>query len=177
MAIRPEDWNPRLEDPEVEQYILDEVGPEGLEMAAYLRDAQPVKGEDILERFKERKASDVRKVLYRMMEAHCAEYEKDTDSKGWETFVWRLDLMEIKYILRRRWADELENLRKQLKFEQDHQFYACPSQHRRIMFEDAFDLQFQCPVCHEPMAPVQTNAVQKALQQRIDELEPFFASA
>ncbi|HET6398459.1 MAG TPA: hypothetical protein VFH47_02770 [Candidatus Thermoplasmatota archaeon] len=177
MPIRPDDWEPKLEDPEVQQYIIEEVGEEGIEMATYLREAQPAKGEDILEHFKERKASEVRKVLYRMMEAHCAEYEKDTDSKGWETFIWRLDLMEIKYILRRRWADELENLQKQLKFEQDHQFYSCPDMHRRILFEDAFDLQFNCPVCHQMMSPVQTNEVQRALKRRIDELEPFFSQA
>ena len=37
------------------------------------------KGVDLLESFKEQKPSAVRKVLYRMMEAHVAEYEKDKE--------------------------------------------------------------------------------------------------
>jgi transcription initiation factor TFIIE subunit alpha len=174
VAVREEEWVPALEDPEVRTYILDEVGPEGLEMAAYLREHPGISGVDILEHHKAQKASQVRRTLYRMMEAHAAEYEKETDSKGWETFLWHLDLMEIKYILRRRWADEIRNLRRQIKFERDHEFYACKSQHRRMLFEDALDLQFLCPVCHEAMQPVKTKDVQRALQERLDELEPYF---
>ena len=174
MAIRDEAWTPTLEDPEVQSYILEEVGEEGLAMAKYLHEHPRVSGVDILEHYKEQKPSAVRKVLYRMMEAHVAEYDKDTDAKGWETFYWDLDLNEIKFILRRRWADELRHLRKQLKFEEDHQFYSCKSQHRRITFEDALDLNFQCPVCSEPMDAVRTGEVKKALRERIAELEPFF---
>lgn len=174
MSVRDESWKPSLDDPEVLSYIQEEVGEEGLGMARYLQAHPRVSGVDILEHYKDQKASAVRKVLYRMMEAHVAEYDKDTDSKGWETFYWDLDLMEIKFILRRRWADELLHLRKQLKFEADHQFYACKGQHRRITFEDALDLNFRCPSCNEPMDVVRTADVQKALRARIQELEPHF---
>ena len=177
MSIRPDNWVPTLDDPEVRQYILDEVGEEGLTMAKYLQDHPRVSGETILEDHKEQKPSAVRKVLYRMMEAHAAEYDKDTDSKGWETFYWDLDLNEIKVILRRRWADELKHLRGQVKFEEDHQFYACKHQHRRILFDDAVDMNFSCPVCQEAMDAVRTNEVRAALQKRIDELAPHFPAA
>lgn len=175
--MRGADWVPALEDPEIEAYIRDEVGDEGLAMARYLREHPHVSGVDLLESYKEQKPSAVRKILYRMMEAHVAEYEKDTDSKGWETFYWDLDLNEVKHILRRRWADELLHLRQQLKFEEDHQFYSCPEQHRRILFEDAMDIDFLCPGCSKPMQPVRTGDVRKALEKRITELEPFFESA
>ena len=177
MSVRDGDWSPALTDQEVVGYIQDEVGDEGMAMAKYLQEHPHISGVDILETFKDRKASEVRKVLYRLMEAHVAQYEKDTDAKGWETFYWDLDLMEIKHILRRRWADELMHLRQQLKFEEDHQFYSCPEQHRRITFEDAMDIEFQCPVCHAPMEPVRTGEVRKALEKRIRELEPHFPDA
>ena len=174
MAIRDDNWQPRLDDPEVQDYILQEVGEEGMAMAKYLTEHPHVSGVDILESYKEQKPSAVRKVLYRMMEAHVAEYDKDTDSKGWETFYWDLDLNEIKFILRRRWADELLHLRQQIQFEADHQFYACKNQHRRIVFEDAMDLDFRCPVCQEPMSQVRNGEVLRALETRIAELEPHF---
>jgi len=175
--VRAADWVPQLDDPEIKTYILDEVGEEGAAMAQYLKDHPHVSGVDVLESFKEQKPSAVRKTLYRMMEAHVAEYEKDTDSKGWETFYWDLDLNEVKHILRRRWADELLHLRQQLKFEEDHQFYSCPEQHRRILFEDAMDINFLCPACGQMMQPVRTGEVRKALEARIAELEPFFQEA
>jgi transcription initiation factor TFIIE subunit alpha len=174
VSVRGEEWQPQLEDPEVRAYIIEEAGEEALAMARYLQEHPHVSGVDILEHFKEDKPSSVRKILYRMMEAHVAEYEKDTDAKGWETFYWDLDLNEIKHILRRRWADELLHLRKQVKFEEDHQFYSCQAQHRRILFEDAVDLGFMCPVCREPMQPVRNTEVTKALKARIAELEPHF---
>lgn len=176
MSVRGEDWIPTLEDPEVRAYIIEECGEDALGMARYLREHPHISGVDVLETFKDQKASAVRKLLYRLMEAHAAEYEKDTDAKGWETFYWDLDLNEIKLILRRRWADELVHLRQQLKFEADHQFYSCSSQHRRIVFEDAMDMQFQCPVCHEAMQPVRTGDVRRSLEARILELEPYFGA-
>jgi transcription initiation factor TFIIE subunit alpha len=174
VSIRNDAWKPSLDDAEVQAYIREEVGEEGLEMAKYLQEHPRISGVDILEHYKEQKPSAVRKVLYRMMEAHVAEYDKDTDAKGWETFYWDLDLNEVKFILRRRWADELRHLRKQLKFEEDHQFYSCKQQHRRITFEDALDLNFQCPVCSEAMETVRTAEVKKSLKTRIDELAPHF---
>jgi transcription factor E len=176
-VVRAETWKPSLDDPEIRKYIVDEVGEEGLEMAQYLQENPHISGVDILEHFKERKPSAVRKVLYRMMEAHAAEYEKDTDSKGWETFYWDLDLPEIALILRRRWADELRNLRQQVRFEEDHQFYSCSKQHRRILFDDAMEMDFKCPACKEAMQVVRTNEVRRALEARIRELEPHFSGA
>jgi transcription initiation factor TFIIE subunit alpha len=174
LSIRDDNWEPTLDDPEVQQYLLEEVGEEGLEIARYLEANPHVSGEVLLEHYKDQKPSAIRKILYRMMEAHAAEYEKDTDSKGWETFYWDLDLNEVKLILRRRWADELRNLRKQVKFEEDHQFYACPKQHRRILFDDAVDLNFHCPTCKEPMNVVRTSEVRASLLKRIEELAPHF---
>ncbi|MGB1585433.1 MAG: hypothetical protein ACPHID_00100 [Thermoplasmatota archaeon] len=174
MSVRGPDWKPKLSDPEVQAYLFEEVGEEALEMARYMEENNPISGVDIVEHFEDRKPSDVRKVLYRLMEAHAAEYEKETDSSGWETFIWNLDLPEIGLILRRRWADELASLRKQIQFEQDHEFYACPQLHRRIIFEDAMDIGFQCPVCQEPMAPVDNGDIIAKMQERVDELAPAF---
>lgn len=176
LTIRDDDWMPTLDDPEVQHYLMEEVGDGGLEMARYLQAHPRVSGVDIQEHFKDRKASEVRKVLYRMMEAHAAEYDKDTDSKGWETFYWDLDLMEIKLILRRRWASELQSLRVQRRFEADHVFYACSDKHRRILFEDAVEMAFKCPVCKGNLEAVANDDVLASIDARIQELERHFPS-
>ncbi len=176
MMVRTADWIPTLEDPEIQRYLFEEVGEEGQEMAQFLLDNEPISSVDILDHYAERKPSDVRKVLYRLMEAHAAEYEKDTDKAGWETFTWRLDLPEVALILRRRWADELVHLQKQLRFEQDHEYYACDDLHRRMVFEDAIDIDFHCPVCQKPMEPVDNAPVIEAIRGRVQELQPFITA-
>ena len=46
-------------------------------MAKFLQYHPHISGVDVLEAFKERKASEVRKVLYRLMESHVALYENN----------------------------------------------------------------------------------------------------
>ncbi|MGB0651849.1 MAG: hypothetical protein ACPGQL_01495 [Thermoplasmatota archaeon] len=169
--VRGEEWEPTLDDPIIQDYIFEAAGEEGLPMARFIAEKEPISGEDLLEAHEERKPSDVRKVLYALMEARVAEYQKDTDAKGWETFIWKMTLYEVKYLLRRHWEEELEELKQALRYEQDHEFYACPHLHRRVIFEDAMDLQFQCPVCEEPLNPVDNQEIKEALEARIGELE------
>jgi transcription initiation factor TFIIE subunit alpha len=174
--VRGTDWQPRFEDPEVQEYLKEAAGPDGAQLFKFILDREPIGSVDILESHAERPASQVRKLLYRLMQAHALEYEKDTDAKGWETFTWRTDLPEVKIIHVRRWQDELSHLRVQVRFEKDHEFYSCESRHRRITFEDALDLEFQCPVCHEPMNPVDNSEVVAALEARVHELDRALAS-
>jgi transcription initiation factor TFIIE subunit alpha len=169
-GVRSQDWEPRFKDKEIQQYLIEEAGEDSLPVFEYILKNEPISGVDILEAFGDAKPSEVRKKLYRLMQAHALEYHKDTDTKGWETFEWRTDLPELKLIHIRRWQDELRHLRKQLQFEKDHEFYACPHRHRRIIFEDAMDLEFHCPVCSEPMEPIDNQDVLAALQERIDEI-------
>ncbi len=169
-VARDPSWQPTLDDPEVQAHILAEVGEEGVEMAKYLHENEPIGSVEILEHYEETKPSEVRKVLYRLMDAHVAEYEKDTDAQGWETFTWRMTLNEIKHVLLRRWADARLQVEKQIRFEKDHQFYACSAAHRRIVFEDAIDIGFHCPVCNEPMNEFDNQPVIEQLEEELDHL-------
>ncbi len=169
--VRSPDWKPKFEDPEIQAYLFDVAGEEGLEIFQYILDTEPVSGEDITEHFDDRKPSAVRKVLYKLMQAHALEYHKDTDTKGWETFTWATDLPELRLIHMRRWQAEAKDLRTQLKFEEDHQFYACTDLHERVMFEDAMDMDFLCPECDQAMEPVTNEDDIKRIKKRLDGLQ------
>ncbi len=172
--VRSPDWKPAFDDPEIQEYLFEAAGEEGLEIFRYILDNEPVSGEDITEHFDDRKPSAVRKVLYALMQAHALEYHKDTDTKGWETFTWATDLPEIQLIHKRRWEEEATSLRKQLKVEEDHQFYACVDMHERVMFEDAMDLDFKCPSCDAPMEPIPNDEAIARIKERLDGLEVAF---
>lgn len=168
--VKAKDWTPSLEDPLVQEYIRERVGEEGLGIAALIRDKEPIQGVDILEAVKD-KPSNVRKVLYRLEDARVAEYQKDTDKTGWETFIWRLTLNEVKYQINKERQRLLRDLRSQLQLEKENSFYLCDQGHQRTIFEEAVSLEFKCPECSDPMNFVDNRERIKELDKAIDELE------
>lgn len=170
--VRSPEWKPSFDDPEIQAYLFDVAGEEGLEIFRFILENEPTSGEAIQEAFPDRKPSAVRKVLYALMQEHALEYHKDTDTKGWETFTWATDLPEIRLIHTRRWQDEARELRKELRFERDHTFYSCPDRHLRIYFEAAMDTEFHCPECEAPMDPIDNADVIQRIEARLDELAP-----
>lgn len=170
--IRGPDWQPSLDDPEIQEYLRQAAGDDGIDLFQYIMDNEPLTGEEIQEHFEDRKPSEIRKLLYALMQEHALEYHKDTDSKGWETFTWATDLPELRLIHLRRWREEAASLQKQIKLEEDHEWYACKDGHVRVMFEDAMDHDFHCPECEAPMQVQDSEDQLAALRKRLDELAP-----
>lgn len=169
--MRAPSWIPTFEDPEIQTYIFDIGGEEALDLFSFIHANEPVSGEDIMAHYEDVKPSSVRKLLYAMMQEHALEYHKDTDAKGWETFTWATDLPEIRLIHMRKWQAEATDLGKQLKFEKDHEFYACADLHDRVIFEDAMDVEFLCPSCEQAMSPVDNSKEIAEIRSRLDDLQ------
>ena len=172
-AARPAstDWKPTLEDPLIRQYILDHTGEYGLKLAEMIHKRQPITGVEIIDSIPEDKPSNIRKVLYKLEEARIAEYEKDTDKSGWETFTWRLSLNEVKYVINNQRKERLRSLKAQLDFEMSTQFYHCSNAHMRMPFDEAADQNFKCPHCGEAMDFVDNKDEIDRLKKEIRELE------
>lgn len=164
------DWEPTLEDPVIREYIYEAAGEAGMMVAEIVRDNQPILGVDLVEMVDD-KPSAARRTLYKLEEARVAEYEKDTDRSGWETFTWRMSLNEVKYLINQRRREQLEHLRARLNFEEVTTFYQCPDDHPRVDFETAMELDFHCPVCEAPMANVDNSAEIAYLKGDIKDLE------
>lgn len=168
--MKAKDWMPRLDDPLVQEYIRERVGEEGLSVAALIAEKEPVQGVEILETIKD-KPSNVRKILYRLEDARVAEYQKDTDKTGWETFIWRLTLNEVKYQINKERQRLLRDLENQVQLEKENSFYLCPQGHQRTIFEEAVGLEFKCPECSQPMNFVDNKERIRELETAIGELE------
>lgn len=164
------DWVPTLEDPVIREYIYEATGEQGMVLAEIIRDNQPILGVDIVEMVED-KPSNVRRVLYRLEEARVAEYEKDTDRSGWETFTWRMTLNEVKYLINQQRKEQLDHLRNRLNFEEITAFYQCPEDHPRVDFDTAIELDFKCPVCDIPMENIDNSDEIARLQETIRNLE------
>jgi transcription initiation factor TFIIE subunit alpha len=168
--VNAADWTPTLDDPLVQEYIRERVGEEGLSLAALIGQKQPVQGVEILESVQD-KPSNVRKILYRLEDARVAEYQKDTDKTGWETFIWRLTLNEVKYQINKERQRMLSDMREQLRLERENSFYLCPSGHQRTIFEEALALEFKCPECDESMSFVDNRGRIQELEKAVGDLE------
>jgi transcription initiation factor TFIIE subunit alpha len=164
------DWVPALNDPAIRDYIIEHAGELGLVVAGLIREHQPILGVDLVELVDE-KASTVRKAMYRLEEARVAEYEKDTDKSGWETFTWRLTLNEVKYLINHQRKERLAHLKERLDFAAQTEFYQCPNEHPRVDFESAMEIDFKCPHCDTMMANVDNSDHIERLVREIHELE------
>lgn len=164
------DWTPQLSDPVIKAYVMEAAGELGADLAELILENQPILGVDITELVDE-KASTVRKALYKLEGARIAEYEKDTDKSGWETFTWRLTLNEVKYLINSERKEALAHLRKRLDFEANTEWYACEDDHPRVDFEAGIECGFHCPVCENPMMNVDNSDNVENLIRQIRELE------
>lgn len=164
------EWNPTIGDPIVQEYIRERVGEEGLQVAALIGEKEPVQGVEILETIKD-KPSNIRKVLYRLEDARVAEYQKDTDKTGWETFIWHLTLHEVKHQINKERQKLLRDLRNQLQVEKENSFYICEEGHQRTIFEEAVGLEFKCPECGNAMNFVDNKERIRDLEAAIKDLE------
>lgn len=168
--VEGKDWAPSLDDEVIRAYILDQAGELGLHLAELIREHQPILGVDVVELVDD-KPSTVRKAMYRLEEARVAEYEKDTDKSGWETFTWRLALNEVKYLINNQRKTRLTHLKERLAFESKTEFYQCENEHPRVDFETSMEIDFRCPTCTEPMNAVDNSENMERLIREIHDIE------
>ncbi len=164
------EWMPTLDDRIIQEYIRERIGEEGLVVAKLISDRQPIQGVEILETIQD-KPSNVRKTLYRLEDARVAEYQKDTDKTGWETFFWRLTLDEVKHQINKERKKMLSQLEETLRVEKENSFYICESNHERTVFEDALKMEFKCPECEKAMNFVDNKDRVKELESTIEQLQ------
>jgi len=169
-TVKTKDWNPTLKDPIIQEYIRERVGEEGLSVAQLIEQKQPIQGVEILETIQD-KPSNVRKTLYKLEDARVAEYQKDTDKTGWETFLWRLTLNEVKHQINKERKRMLSGIEEQLRLERENSFYICPENHERTVFDKALKMEFKCPECGKPMSFIDNKERIRELESAITDLE------
>ncbi len=149
---------------------------------------QDITDEDITESIKERlvgtgvdyepndeveilKLNSVRKTLYKLYSAKLAQFRRIRDkSSGWFIYYWwhEFDLLEEllldkKHIVQRKLRDRLE-------FEENNYFFKCNNEeHPKIkyQFDEAFDLNFRCPDCSNPLDAQDNQEIIKFLKEKI----------
>jgi len=159
-----------LEDPVIQKYLHELVGPKGMPVAAAPPDGE-VTDEELAEDLG-LELNDVRRALFILYENDLASYRRlrDEDS-GWLTYLWTFEYDNIPEQLESEMYDLHDGLQQRREYELDHEFYLCENCGIRFEFGDAMDYGFECPDCGSSLEAMENTALIDAMDERIDELE------
>jgi len=118
---------------------------------------------------------DIRRILHRLNEQGILHYELTRDKEtGHRIFKWYVGQEQVIGFVMTNMKKVLDRLREKLEYEQGHQFYWCGTPgHRKLLFEEAMDKLFRCPVCGKQLHPYDNTELIESLKWKISEIENY----
>ena len=158
-----------LEDPVIQKYLHELVGPKGMPVAAAPPDGE-VTDEELAEEL-DLELNDVRRALFILYENDLASYRRlrDEDS-GWLTYLWTFKYDNIPENLEEEMYRLHDALVERRQYERDNEFYLCEVDSIRFEFGEAMDFGFECPQCGSPLESLENDRLVDAMDRRIEEL-------
>jgi len=158
-----------LEDPVIQKYLHELVGPRGMPVAAAPADGE-VTDEELAEELG-MELNDVRRALFILYENDLASYRRlrDEDS-GWLTYLWTFEYENIPEQLEAEMEQLLVALRERREYEQQNEFYLSEEAGIRFEFDEAMEFGFQCPETGAELQPMDNSRLVDAMEHRIERL-------
>jgi len=158
-----------LNDPVIQKYLHELVGPTGMPVAAAPPDGE-VTDEELAEELG-LELNDVRRALFILYENDLATYRRvrDEDS-GWLTYLWTFHYDNIPENLQAEMYRLLDALEDRAEYERTHEFYLCEVCSLRFEFGEAMDFGFECPECGSPLDAMENDRLYETMEWRIEEL-------
>ena len=158
-----------LEDPVIQKYLHELVGPKGMPVAAAPPDGE-VTDEELAEEL-DMELNDVRRALFILYENDLATYRRlrDEDS-GWLTYLWTFEYENIPENLEDEMHRLYEALDERREYERNHEFYLCEVCSIRFEFGEAMDFGFECPECGSPVEAMENTHLVNAMDRRLESL-------
>ena len=158
-----------LEDPVIQKYLHELVGPKGMPVAAAPPDGE-VTDEELAEEL-DMELNDVRRALFILYENDLATYRRlrDEDS-GWLTYLWTFQYDNIPENLEEELYRLYDALEEREEYERNHEFYLCEVCSIRFEFGEAMEFGFECPECGSPLETMDNDLLIQAMHERIGAL-------
>jgi transcription initiation factor TFIIE subunit alpha len=144
---------------------------EAIQIIYTLRDTDEITDDQIANKTGIR-LNSVRKILYKLYDHSLVSLRRSRDENtGWFIFHWKLQPDQLEGFITNQKKHVLEKLEARLSYEQNHEFYYCGSPGcKRLPFEEAVEVIFQCPTCSKPMMHFDNTDVVEALSQKVNQL-------
>src|SRR3989338_4262217 len=153
----------RLTPTKIEEVVRDACGDDVLPLVRKLGGKENISEFKLAEQLKE-DIRKVRNVLYRLHGENLVDFTRKKDKKkGWYIYYWDFYLKRAFETALVHKEKRLEILRDLLKKEETGQYFSCPDNDVRLVFEQAIEHGFKCPECDKVL--VQDNNARKV--QRI----------
>src|SRR3989344_736719 len=155
----------------VNDFILEVIGKDVLDLVQYLRKKDNVSEFKLAEHFN-LTVNQIRNMIYRLYSHSLVDFTRKKDKKkGWYIYYWDFYPSRALDAALTHKNKRLEILRNLLKKEETNQYFSCPDNDVRLGFEQAIEHGFKCPECDKVL--VQENNARKiqSLTRTIDELE------
>ncbi len=94
-------------------------------------------------------------------------------TSNWYTYTWFVEKDRITELLKERYSNEIDELKKKLEFEQNYTFFKCSNGCKKEPFEIAFEYDFKCPECGNQMDSIDTQKEKKHIETKIRQIESF----
>ena len=146
-------------------------GEEAVKIVEVLSQVNETTDEEIVAKT-EIRLNDVRRILYRLYDHSLVGLRRTRDKEtGWFIFNWRLQPDQLEGFVTSQKRKILEKLEARLEYEKSHDFYYCFTPGcKRVPFEEAVELVFQCPVCGKPLMHFNNEEIIKSLSEKIEHL-------
>ncbi len=154
-------------------YKIAEVigGKEAVKIVEVLSQVDETTDEEIVAKT-EINLNNVRKILYKLYDHSLVALRRTRDKEtGWFIFHWRLQPDQWEGFILNQKRRILDKLQARLEYERNHDFYYCFTPTcRRVTFEEAMELVFQCPTCNKPLMHFNNEKIIDFLTRKINEL-------
>ena len=148
---------------------------------------EDITDEDITENIKERiekkgidfepddseilKLNTVRKTLYKLYSEKLAQFRRIRDkSTGWFIYYWWAEFDLLESILLEKKQTLMRKLRDRLQYEENNYFFICKKcsvSNVKFRFDEAFELNFRCPECGNPLEAQENQQLIGFLKEKI----------
>jgi transcription initiation factor TFIIE subunit alpha len=114
----------------------------------------------------------VRRILYKLYDHSLVSLRRTRDPKtGWFIFNWKLQRDQLEGFILSQKRRVLEKLTVRLEYEKNHDFYYCNTPGcKRIPFEEAVELVFNCPTCGKSLSHCENGKLIRKLSQKVEQL-------
>ena len=121
---------------------------------------------------KEIALNTVRKILFILYENKFTICRRERDANsGWLTFRWQINMDGLYHQIDREKKKLQRNLVKRQEYEENNIFYVCPQNCLRLVFDEATETDFLCPLCGEDLVFQENETFKELLNKRLEEFD------